>query len=131
VGCSVNRQGGFARTPDCLMLGRAAADTADMLPGGDAALPASWTYVNGDAFLRLHVVEVGRVLHLLVSSSTGHRESHEFADRQALLTYHARYDAQLQAHGYTLVATMYDRRRGGDRRRHPHPGRRRQPVGSR
>ena len=35
------------------------------------------------------------------------------------MTYHARYEAQSRAQGYTLVATMPDYRRGGDRRRHP------------
>jgi hypothetical protein len=85
-------------------------------------------YLNGDAVIRLHVVTVGRVLYLLVSRSAGHRETSEFAERQALLTYQARYEAQLLAHGYTRVATMPDRRRGGDGRRHAHPGRKRQPV---
>jgi hypothetical protein len=88
-------------------------------------------YRNGDSVIRLDVVAVGHVLHLFVSRSAGQSEAYEFSERQALLTYHARYQAQLLAQGYTLVATRHDRRCGGDRRRHPHTGRRRQPVGSR
>ena len=113
------------------MLERAAADTADMLVVPEPALPVSWTYVNGTALIRLDMVAVGRVLHLLVSRSAGHSETYEFAERQALMTYHARYEAQLLMQGYRLVATMHDRQDGGDRRRRPHPGRRRQPVGKR
>ena len=96
-----------------------------------AEIPPGVEYLNRDAAIRLDVVAVEHVLHLLVSSSAGHRESYEFAERQALLTYHARYKAQLLTQGYALVATIHARRRGGDRRRHPHLRRRRQPVGSR
>ena len=81
--------------------------------------------------IRLDVVEVGHVLHLLVSSAAGHHETYEFSDRQALMTYHARCEAHLQAQGYTLAATVHERRGGPDRRRSTSADQRRPPVGSR
>jgi hypothetical protein len=96
-----------------------------------AATSLGWTYLNCDAVIRLDVVTVGRGFHLLISPSAGQSETDELAERQPLLAYHARYEARLRAHGDTLVATRHERRGGGDRRRHPYPGRRRQPDGSR
>ena len=108
------------------------ADNANMPSVLETAIPVSWLFSNRDSLIRLDVAEVGSVFHLRIAGPRGHRENYEFPDRHALLQFQSQCEAWLRTQGYTLAATIHERRSGVDRRRQPRRSdRRRSTVESR